>query len=95
MNISLIIEKSLKKQTLLKVILIPISTLALNACIPVMVASGIAGVTDSLDKAHKIKGIEKRLLKLEQALPKPYKPYVPSFVNMDTFKGGLYDDSKK
>ena len=72
-----------------------ISTLALNACIPVMVASGIAGVTDSLDKAHKIKGIEKRLLKLEQALPKPYKPYVPSFVDMDTFKGGLYDDSKK
>ena len=70
------------------------SILALSACIPVMVASGIAGVTDSLDKAHKIKGIEKRLLKLEQTLPKPYKPYVPSFVDMDTFKGGLYDAPK-
>ena len=72
-----------------------ISTLALNACIPVMVASGVAGITDSLDKTHKIRSIEKRLLKLEQTLPKPYKPYVPSFVDMDTFKGGLYNDSKK
>ena len=71
-----------------------ISTLALNACIPVMVASGVAGITDSLDKAHKIRSIEKRLLKLEQTLPKPYKPYVPSFVDMDTFKGGLYDAPK-
>ena len=71
-----------------------ISTLALNACIPVMVASGVAGITDSLDKAHKIRVIEKRLLKLEQTLPKPYKPYVPSFVDMDTFKGGLYDAPK-
>ena len=75
-------------------ILIPISTLALNACIPVMVVSGVAGITDSLDKTAKIKGIEKRLLKLEQTLPKPYKPYVPSFVDMDTFKGGLYDAPK-
>ena len=71
-----------------------ISTLALNACIPVMVASGVDGINDSLDKAHKIRSIEKRLLKLEQTLPKPYKPYVPSFVDMDTFKGGLYDAPK-
>ena len=55
-----------------------------------MVASGVAGITDSLDKAHKIRVIEKRLLKLEQTLPKPYKPYVPSYVDMELFNKGLF-----
>ena len=75
----------------LKVSLMCTSILALSACIPVMVASGVAGITDSLAKAHKIRVIEKRLLKLEQTLPKPYKPYVPSYVDMETFNKGLYD----
>mgnify|MGYP004344048267 CR=1 FL=1 len=85
----------MKKSILLKVSLIPISTLVLSACIPLMAASGIVGVTDSLDKTAKIRGIEKRLIELEKMLPKPYEPYVPSFVDMETFKGGLYGKPKK
>jgi hypothetical protein len=53
---------------------------------------GLVGLGDSLDKNRRIDGIESRIEKLEKAneIKKP-KPYVPSYVDMETWKKGLYN----
>tara|TARA_A100000164_G_scaffold212494_1_gene188322 strand:- start:299 stop:481 length:183 start_codon:yes stop_codon:yes gene_type:complete len=50
------------------------------------------GLGDSLDKNRRINEIETRIEKLEKAneIKKP-KPYVPSYVDMETWKKGLYN----
>ena len=77
---------------LLKVSLLCISILALNGCIGLTVVGGLVGLGDSLDKNRRIDGIESRIEKLEKAneIKKP-KPYVPSYVDMETWKKGLYN----
>jgi len=57
---------------------------------------GLVGLGDSLDKNRRIDGIESRIEKLEKAneIKKP-KPYVPSYVDMETWKKGLYNGEPK
>ena len=76
----------------LKVSLLCISILALNGCIGLTVVGAAVGVGDSLDKNRRINEIETRIEKLEKAneIKKP-KPYVPSYVDMETWKKGLYN----
>ena len=77
---------------LLKVSLLCISTLALSGCLALTLAGGAVSMGDSLDKNRRIDGIESRIEKLEKAneIKKP-KPYVPSYVDMETWKKGLYN----
>ena len=77
---------------LLKVSLLCISILALNGCIGLTVVGGLEGLGESLDKNRRIDGIESRIEKLEKANEiKTPKPYVPSYVDMETWKKGLYN----
>jgi hypothetical protein len=53
------------------------------------------GIGDSLDKTNRIDEIEKRIVKIERVLLtkkyRPYPLYIPSYVDMETFKIGIYD----
>jgi len=43
-------------------------------------------------KSHQINAIIKRLNRLEKSQQNyKLKPYIPSYVDMDTFKKGIYD----
>jgi len=79
---------------LLKMSLICISIPVVSGCLPVTLFTGAAGVGDSMYKSHQIGAIEKRIAYLESLLEKkykPYQPYIPSYVDMETFKKGIYD----
>jgi hypothetical protein len=72
-------------------ILIPV----VSGCFPVTVFDGVVGLGDSLVKTHRIDEIEKRIVKIERILLTKkyqfYSPYIPSYVDMETFKTGIYD----
>ena len=54
--------------------------------------TGAAGIGDSLYHSKQIKDFDRRITKIEKSLEeKKIKPYVPSYVNMDLYKKGLYD----
>jgi len=78
---------------LLKMSLICISIPVVSGCLPVTLFTGAAGIGDSMYKSHQIGAIEKRIAYLEYLLEKKYKPYqyIPSYVDMETFKKGIYD----
>jgi len=79
---------------LLKTNLICISILVVSGCLPFTIVGGVVGIGDSLDKAHRMNEIEQKIIQLESLLAKkdkPYQPYIPSYVDMETFKKGIYD----
>ena len=78
---------------LLKMSLICISIPIVSGCLPFTIVGGVLGVGDSMHKSHQIGEIEKRIAYLESLLEKKYKPYqyIPSYVDMETFKKGIYD----
>tara|TARA_Y100001963_G_C6683590_1_gene401060 strand:+ start:261 stop:503 length:243 start_codon:yes stop_codon:yes gene_type:complete len=69
-------------------------SLTLSACLPALtLVSGVAGVGDSLYKTTQIGQIERRLDAMEKKLNKnKVEPYVPSYVDMESFNKGLLDD---
>jgi hypothetical protein len=72
-------------------ILIP----AVSGCFPLTIFGGVAGIGDSLDKTNRIDELENRIIELERiVLTKKYRtylPYIPSYVDMETFKTGIND----
>ena len=77
---------------LLKMSLICISIPVVSGCLPVTLFTGAAGIGDSMYKSHQINAIIKRLNRLEKSQQRyKIKPYIPSYVDMDTFKKGIYD----
>ena len=79
---------------LVKASLICISILSLSACTSIAtVLTGTIGVTDSLYKSYQISEMKTRLDRMEKIVKKKedrFKPYVPSYVNMELFNKGLY-----
>ena len=82
------------KTLLMKISLLLTFSLILSACLPALtVVSGAVGVGDSLYKTTQIKEIERRLDSMEKKLNKDkIEPYVPSYVDMESFNKGLLDD---
>ena len=75
--------------------IIPIVFSLLGGCLPVTVITGVVGVGDSMYKSHQIDEMNKRLERIEKTLnmtlkKAKFKPYVPSYVNMELFNKGLY-----
>jgi hypothetical protein len=75
--------------------LICISILSLSACTSIAtVLTGVVGVGDSMYKSHQIDEMNKRLDRMEKIIKKredKFKPYIPSFVDMDTYKKSFID----
>ena len=68
--------------------LICISILSLSACTSIAtVLTGVVGVGDSMYKSHQIDEMNKIIKKREDK----FKPYIPSFVDMDTYKKSFID----
>ena len=86
----------MRQLTLVKASLICISILSLSACLPAAtLVTGAVGVGDSMYKSHQIDDMNKRLERMEKTLnmtlkKAKFKPYVPSYVNMELFNKGLY-----
>ena len=58
------------------------------------VVTGVIGLGDSLYKAHQVKMLQERLDKVEKIIKEKEeitKLYVPSFVEMDTYKKSFID----
>jgi hypothetical protein len=95
MNISKIIKRSLRMSVLFKISLMCILISLVSGCFPVTIFGGVVGIGDSLDKTSRIDEIEKRIVKIERVLLtkkyRPYPLYIPSYVDMETFKIGIYD----
>jgi hypothetical protein len=95
MNISKIIKRSLRMSILFKISLMCILISLVSGCFPVTIFGGVVGIGDSLDKTNRIDEIEKRIVKIERVLLtkkyRPYPLYIPSYVDMETFKIGIYD----
>ena len=94
MNTSKTMEKLLRQSILVKTSLICILTLGLNACLPLTIFGGAVGVADSLHKSQQIGEIQNRLNKIENLIKENedrIKPYVPSFVDMDTYNKSFID----
>ena len=72
-----------------------ISILSLSACTSIAtVLTGAIGVTDSLYKSYQISEMKTRLDRMEKIVKKKedkFKPYIPSFVDMDTYKKSFID----
>jgi hypothetical protein len=92
MNTSKTIKRLLRVSILLKMSLISISILVVSGCLPFTIVGGVLGVGDSMHKSNQIEAIIKRLNRLEKSQQRhKINPYIPSYVDMDTFKKGIYD----
>jgi hypothetical protein len=95
MNISKIIKRSLRMSILFKISLMCILISLVSGCFPVTIFGGVVGIGESLDKTNRIDEIEKRIVKIERVLLtkkyRSYPLYIPSYVDMETFKIGIYD----
>ena len=80
-------------QSLIKHSLLFTSILIVSGCMSAAtLITGAAGIGDSIYKSKQIKDLDRRITKIEKSLEeKKIKPYVPSYVNMDLYKKGLYD----
>jgi len=77
---------------LLKMSLTSILILVVSGCLPVTIVGGVFGIGDSMHKTLQIEAIIKRLNRLEKSQQRyEIRPYIPSYVDMDTFKKGIYD----